>query len=225
MERRQRPVAGQRARARATTDTGGRPQDRASRRPEHRPAATTVLDHPETRTEPSARKQRGEPRPRPSGRRRATVAIVLGVTVVLVATAVLLGYRVRQDARAEDARSAALAAGQASAADILSYDHRTLDRDFARARDAITGSFADDYAATTEKVVRPSAEKYKASVKAEVAAASVVSASADRATILLFVNQTTTSTRLDAPKVDLNRVRMDLVSVGGEWKVSDIDAL
>ena len=43
--------------------------------------------------------------------------------------------------------------------------------------------------------------------------------------MLLFVNQTTTSTRLDGPKVDLNRVRMSLRKVDGAWLVSDIDAL
>jgi Mce-associated membrane protein len=53
----------------------------------------------------------------------------------------------------------------------------------------------------------------------------VVRASANRVVVLLFVNQTTTSTRLDGPKVDLNRVRMTLDRVDGTWLVSDVDAL
>ena len=39
------------------------------------------------------------------------------------------------------------------------------------------------------------------------------------------VNQTTTSTRLDGPKVDLNRVRLQMDRVDGKWLVSDVQAL
>jgi len=109
---------------------------------------------------------------------------------------------------------------------VLSYDHRRLDRDFAEAERLLTGPFAGDYAATSEKVVRPTAEQVRAVVTAEVAASAVVRApSADRVVVLLFVDQTTTSTRLDGPKVDLNRVRMTMQRVGAEWKVAGIDAL
>ena len=74
-------------------------------------------------------------------------------------------------------------------------------------------------------MVRPSAEQYKVVVKAEVTAASVVRAGDDRVVALLFVDQTTTSTRLEGPKVDLNRVRMTLVEQDGKWLVSELDAL
>jgi Mce-associated membrane protein len=42
---------------------------------------------------------------------------------------------------------------------------------------------------------------------------------------VLFVDQTTTSTRLDGPKVDLNRVRMTLSRTRGQGLVSGVDAL
>jgi len=63
---------------------------------------------------------------------------------------------------------------------------------------------------TTEKVVGPTAEQVRAVVTAEVVASSVVRASQDQVVLLLLVDQTTTSTRLDGPEVDLNRVRMTL---------------
>ena len=62
-------------------------------------------------------------------------------------------------------------------------------------------------------------------VKAEVAAQSVVQCHADQVVVLLFVNQTTTSTRLDGPQVDLNRVRLTLVKVDGKWLVNKVVAL
>jgi len=62
-------------------------------------------------------------------------------------------------------------------------------------------------------------------VKATVASSSVVRASENAVVVLLFVNQTTTSTRLEAPRTDLNRVRLTMTRVGGAWKVSKVVAL
>ena len=46
--------------------------------------------------------------------------------------------------------------------------------------------------------------------------------SADRVPVLLFVNQTTTSSANAEPSVALNRVRMDMVNVDGVWLVDQI---
>lgn len=217
---RQRPIAGQRARSRlGTPDTG---PDAAA------PRGTAVLDRPAPPppAEPPAERARRRPgRPRRPRRADVLLLVALAVVVALAATAALLGARARSDDRVEQARREAQAAAEAHAVTLLSYDHRHLDRDFARAGKVLTGRFADDYAATTEKVVRPSAEQVKAVVTADVAASSVVRASENRVVVLLFVDQTTTSTRLEGPKVDLNRVRMTMVRSGGEWLVSGVDAL
>lgn len=154
------------------------------------------------------------------------LVVALLVVLVLAATAGLLWFRQAAEQRVEAARGQAQAAAESAAVTVLSYDYRRLDRDFARAKDLLTGPFADDYATTTESVVRPSAEEVKAVVTAEVAASSVVRAPSDRrVVVLLFVNQTTTSTRVDGPKIDLNRVRMTMTRVGQQWRVSGIDAL
>ena len=102
------------------------------------------------------------------------------------------------------------------AVDLLSYDYRHLDRDFARAEKGLTGQFADDYAKTTESVVRPTAEQVQAVSRPTWPPSSVVRAAQNQVVVLLFVNQTTTSTRLEGPKVDLNRVRMTLDRVDGQ---------
>jgi Mce-associated membrane protein len=162
--------------------------------------------------------------------------VVVGAVLALVllaaaGTAGVLAYRLQQadpnnprDGLAST-RSGALAAARSHAQEILSYDHRTLDADFTRAEKALTGTFKREYSRTTDTVVRPSAEQYKVVVKAEVTAASVVRASENRVVVLLYVDQTTTSTRLEGPKVDLNRVRMTLVEDDGNWLVSELAAL
>jgi Mce-associated membrane protein len=169
------------------------------------------------------------PRERPSGRRpgRSDLLVLLAVLVVvaLVLTAGTLALKARSDDRAESARTDAVAAAESHAVDLLSYDYRHLDRDFARAHKVLTGQFADDYTKTTRTAVRPTAVQVKAVVKADVAASSVVRAAPNRVVVLLFVNQTTTSTRLDGPKVDLNRVVLTLDRVDGKWLVSKVVGL
>ncbi|MFB7508712.1 hypothetical protein ACFC0P_35725, partial [Streptomyces broussonetiae] len=56
-------------------------------------------------------------------------------------------------------------------------------------------------------------------------AASVVSATPDKAVVLLFVNQVTQSTQVPEPRLDLNRVRLTLTRTSDGWKVSGVDAL
>lgn len=170
----------------------------------------------------------------PRGRRRARLSAVLALLTVagLVAVAVL-GWQYRDGRQVEAARAQALAASQQAAPLVLSYDYRHLDRDFTAARDRLTGSFRDEYGRTTKTVVAPTAKKYKGVVKASVVtppdggapAASVASASADSAVVVLFVNQVTKSTQVSGSRVDLNRVRMTLTRTTDGWKVSAVDAL
>ncbi|MBV7697501.1 hypothetical protein [Streptomyces sp. TRM70350] len=166
--------------------------------------------------------------------RRGLRAALLSVLLVasLVAAAVLATHY-RQGVRADEARVAALAAARKAAPVVLSYDYRHLDRDFAAARAHLTGKFRDEYGKTTRTVVGPTAKKYDGVVKATVAepadggapAASVVSASANEAVVLLFVNQVTQSTQVTGSRVDLNRVRMTMTRTSEGWKVSAVDAL
>ncbi|MEV7687054.1 hypothetical protein ACFW1F_11110 [Streptomyces bungoensis] len=178
----------------------------------------------------------GEPEdgapPRKAGRRVLTAVLGAVLVAALAATAVL-GWQYRQGRQAEQARGEALAAARKAAPVVLSYDYRHLDRDFSRARALLTGHFRDQYGKTTKAVVAPTATKYHGVVKATVAtpadgaapAASVVSAAPDRAVVLLFVDQITSSTQVPQPRLDLNRVRMTLTRTSDGWKVSGVDAL
>ncbi|MEV5147988.1 hypothetical protein AB0L14_27230 [Streptomyces sp. NPDC052727] len=170
--------------------------------------------------------------PRRVGRRVLTA--VLGVVLVAaLVVAAVLGWRYQEGRQTEQARGEALAAARKAAPVVLSYDYRHLDRDFTRARALLTGRFRDEYGKTTKTVVAPTATKYHGVVKATVAAppdggapaVSVVSATPDRAVVLLFVNQVTESTQVSGPRLDLNRVRMTLTRTSDGWKVSGVDAL
>jgi Mce-associated membrane protein len=162
-------------------------------------------------------------------RRRRTPAVVPAVLsfclVAVLAACLLAALTTRHDRDEVAAGDAAVAAARTSAATILSYDYRHLDSDFAAATALTTGSFRSDYQATTTKAVSQLATQTKAVVVAKVAAVGVVSSSTDRATLLLFVDQTTTSNRLSSAKTDLVRVQMTMSRVGGRWLVSSLKAL
>ena len=166
--------------------------------------------------------------------RRARLCALLAVLLVLGLTAAgVLGWEYAEGRHTDAARAQAVAAARKAAPVVLSYDHRRLDKDFAAARGHLTGAFAEEYGRTTSKVVGPTAKKYRGVVKASVVAppdggapaVSVVSVSPDRAVVLLFVNQVTTSTQVTGSRVDLNRVRLTMTRTSGGWKVSAVDAL
>ncbi|MBA4862765.1 hypothetical protein H1V43_15445 [Streptomyces sp. PSKA54] len=220
--------------------------DATPRRPEGQQVGRTLLieppdgwdDPPEPRLasedadeeEPEAPAAARTTRRRRQGLLTAVLAVLLVAGLVAVA---VLGWQYRDGRQAEQARGQALAAARKAAPVVLSYDYRRLDRDFAAAREHLTGAFRDQYAKTTRTVVGPTAAKYKGVVKATVVkpagggdpAASVVSASPDKAVVLLFVNQVTQSTQVSGSRVDLNRVRMTLIRTSDGWKVSAVDAL
>lgn len=165
------------------------------------------------------------PPPRRRRLRGLLPVLALSLLTVLVALTAYLGWDVRQSARTDTARTAGLAASRDAARLLFSYDYNTLDRDFERGLAVTTGTFREEYQRTTREVVRPVAVQYNAVVKADVVEAAVVSASPNRVVTLTFVNQTTTSTRVQGPKIDQSRVRMSLRRVEGTWLVDQVQAL
>lgn len=161
--------------------------------------------------------------------RAAGVRLMVGVLAVLVVltltAAVVLGERAWRGRQAEQARSEASTAARRAAELVLSYDHRTLTKDFEASRATLTPEFAADFDQTT-KVVAEQATNVKATVRAEVREVGVRDGDADRVTLLVFVNQTTTSTiTQNKPRVDLNRARFTMVRIGGQWLVRSIEPL
>ncbi|MEU9477474.1 hypothetical protein [Streptomyces sp. NPDC048191] len=229
------------AAARAAAKRAGRPvrpERAALQETEPSPGHTLLVEPPAKGRQdpPEPEPAEDEPEEGPPSRRprRNALTTILGVVLVAALTvAAVLGWQYREGRQAEEARGEALAAARTAAPVVLSYDYRHLGRDFARARALLTGHFRDQYGRTTKTVVAPTATKYHGVVKATVAtpadggapAVSVVSATPDKAVVLLFVNQVTDSTQVPEPRLDLNRVRMTLTRTSGGWKVSGVDAL
>jgi Mce-associated membrane protein len=156
------------------------------------------------------------------------IALVVLLTLVVLGALGLLGNTgIGEVQEAEDAEIAAESApsvAERAAAAILAYDHKALDDNRDQAAKFMTSSFAEEYATTFDKTVKPAARTYKAQVTADVRGSSVVRASDDRVLVLLFIDQTTRSTAHQQPQVALNRVQFEMVESDGEWLVDDISS-
>jgi Mce-associated membrane protein len=179
-------------------------------------------------------KRKRVPRPRTSTRRRAIVTAVLAVALIAaIAIGSVFTVQYRNVIRTDHARTAAMAAAERAAPVIFSYDYRHLDQDFSKAQAYLTGGFRDQYSKTTQTVVKPTALQYHGVVQAVVAkpadgsapAVSVVSATPDQVVVLAFIDQSTTSTRVNGTQVDQNRVLLTLTHTSQGWLVSAVAAL
>ncbi len=177
--------------------------------------------------EPAARRRR--PRPR-------TVAMaVLALVVAGLAAVTVPSYLDLRAARAaEAAGAAAMKAARAYVPDLMSYDYRTVDADFARARAHTTGSLTDHYR-RLEATLGPVIKQRRTVQRVEVRGVAVESAAPGRAVVLILLNRTTTSTPPGAKaakrEVATGRVRLVMVKTdksdkaGSAWSVSDLTTL
>mgnify|MGYP001619046101 CR=1 FL=1 len=158
---------------------------------------------------------------------RVVRPVVAGLTALLLLLTGFLAYRVtdsRGPAPVEQSRKDAVTAGRDAARLVFSYDYRRLDKDFQAGLATTTGPFRKDYENTTNKVVRPTAPRYKAVLVAEVSEAGVITASKDRVLLLVFLNVQSTSSLTTAPKITPRRLAMTMQRDGERWLVADIDA-
>lgn len=147
-----------------------------------------------------------------------------GLALALTCGAGLLKW---QDCAVRDAavaRAESVRAATDGTTALLSYRPDTVQHDLESARSRLTGTFLDAYTQLTHDVVIPGAQQKQISAVATVAAAASVSTSADRAVVLLFVNQTITVGK-DAPTTAASSVRVTLDNINGRWLISQFEPI
>jgi Mce-associated membrane protein len=165
-----------------------------------------------------------EPRPGRSARvrwgRLMAYAILPGVALILAGGAGYLKWQAdsARDVTAARAQSVAAAADDTIA--LLYYRPDTVDKDLPAATDRLTGTFRDSYSALIRDVVIPGAKQKQIAATATVPAAATVSATINRAVVLVFVDQTITM-GADAPTSTASSVKVTLDNLGGRWLISD----
>ncbi|AWZ23769.1 MULTISPECIES: hypothetical protein [Rhodococcus] len=149
--------------------------------------------------------------------------IAIGLSFVAVVFAVLVGwlaYGTVQQSAAETARTEARVAAEEQAVAMLAYTHDQVDAQTDAAAEGLTGDFRDEYTNLMKNIIAPGAKEKAISVQVSVQASSVVSADADNAVTLLFLNQITTSSENPEAVSSGSRVRVELEKQDGRWLVS-----
>jgi Mce-associated membrane protein len=144
--------------------------------------------------------------------------------VILGAAAGALQWLVVAHDHANTAADESVVAASDAVTRILSYRADTVEKDLAAARSALTGPFLDSYSELVDTEVIPGARQRRVSADATVTAAASVSATADHAVALVFVDQTITVGD-QAPTASPSAVRVQLDRIGGRWLVSGFDPI
>ena len=164
----------------------------------------------------------------PSSSRSGRVAVAALLALALVASAGVAAFlyfkQYRPDSEVNKAaeKSAVEAASEGTVA-LLSYAPDTLDKDFADAKTHLTGDFLSYYPDFTTKVVTPAAPQKKVKTTAKVVQGAVSDMTSDTATVLLFINQTTTSQDLPDGSFAISSVKVGMVKNDGRWLISTFD--
>ncbi|MEU3474653.1 hypothetical protein [Rhodococcus sp. NPDC006774] len=163
-------------------------------------------------------------RPGRWSRRTAKVtASILGVlTVGAITGAAWTWSEARTDEQISAARTAATAVAGEQVPRLLSYTPDTVDTALTDASDALTGEFKDQFGELSTTVIAPTSKDKSVTTDATVVETSIVDVDVDSATLLMFVNQTTTTTADPAPALAGSRVVVALVDTDQGWKISDL---
>jgi Mce-associated membrane protein len=184
---------------------------------------------------------RPAPHPAPVDRRplwkRVILPSVAAVVVIALAAALVWSLvRVHQrdtelsaarlelsaDQQLDAARTGALKAAQTYAVDFGSYDYAHLDADFRRVTAHLTPAFAKKYASVSSGL-RSVIQQYHGKSTAAVQGAAIASITTSSAVVLVFLDQTVTTTQSKTPRIDRNRMQMSMQrKPDGSWLISDL---
>jgi Mce-associated membrane protein len=142
------------------------------------------------------------------------------VAFALAGGAGYLKWQYDSSRAAAAAQSQSVAAATESTIALLSYQPDTVDKQLTAARDRLTGTFRDSYGALIRHVVIPGAQQKHISAVATVPAAASVSATANHAVVLVFVDQSLI-VGADAPTSTASSVKVTLDKIGQHWLISD----
>jgi Mce-associated membrane protein len=147
---------------------------------------------------------------------------LIALSVLLGLAAVALGF----DNHRHDADTAAAekvrALGTEHVEELLSYDYKSIDADYAAEKRWLTPDFADEYSKLINGQFTPAAKKAHLVTQARVVAGGIEDADSDKVELLFFVN-VVISPGKSTPSVTGTRLHVVLEHVGGNWLISAID--
>jgi Mce-associated membrane protein len=160
----------------------------------------------------------------------AIPVIPVVLALALLGTGLLAGWLYFSQYRPDEQTDGAVAQSAVNAARdgtvaLLSYKPDTLNQDFAAAKSHLTGDFLNYYDQFTKEVVTPAAQTKGVTTTAQVAGAAVSELNPDKAVVLVFIDQATTSKERPDPAMASSSAKVSLAKVHGDWLITKFDPL
>jgi Mce-associated membrane protein len=168
---------------------------------------------------------------RPKGKRRNSSARIIAFSILpaivfcLVLGVSFLKWKTESADQSDIAAGRAVQAASEATIAILAYQPDTADRELHAAADRTTGDFRNDYLKLINDVVIPGSKEKRISATVTIPAAAAISASENRAEVLLFINQTTTFGAGSRPSSSISSVKVTLDNEDGRWLISQFEPI
>lgn len=107
---------------------------------------------------------------------------------------------------------------------LLSYTADTVAADAAAAAEVTTGEFTDRYKQLAATII-PTAQQQGRSLTTTVTQAGLISLADDKASVLLFVNQASTTRANPTPQTSNRSIRLDMSKTNGNWLVAGMQQM
>ncbi len=168
---------------------------------------------------------RGAVRSIPAERRRALV--LPAAALLLVISGIWMSWDASSRRGAQEAGAAATVAAREAIVAMGSYAPDTAEQTLNAARDRLTSPFVEAYNQAVQAVVIPNAKQKRITSTVTVPAAAVVSAGADDAVILAFVDQILVvgADKNAKPTANPSRYRVTMQRVDGRWLLAGFDQI
>lgn len=155
--------------------------------------------------------------------------LIVGLVLAIVATATLGGWQAVKGRELDNAVSAAarqtvLDTVRSAVPKLLSYTPDNVEATLNAATSLLTSNFRESYSKLIHDVVIPGAKQKNITAVAQVPAASVESLTTDKASMIVFVDQTVTMPP-DAPTNNASSVRVGLQKINGAWLIGTFDPI
>ena len=116
-------------------------------------------------------------------------------------------------------RQAAIQAASTGTVKVLTYSPNTFEQDSSAAEALLTGDFLTHYKNFTSTIVATAAREKGITTSATISGAGVESLTSQTGSLLIFVNQTTTSRDKPSPTVSASSVQVGVRKVNGAWLI------
>ncbi|KAF0957656.1 RDD family protein [Rhodococcus sp. T7] len=162
-----------------------------------------------------------------AGRRRLGMTAAALIPLCAVLSLVLVQFFVQRtdDQALVASRESVAQVASDGAVTLLSYKPDTVEQDLDAARGVLTGDFLETYTKLAKDVVAPTAKDKQVTMQAAAAGSAVESVSKDQASVLVYINQSTTTASSPETTQSQNAIRVGLTRIDSTWLISRFEPL